>query len=336
VVVTDALILAGAVSQGAFTAGALAELLAPETQARLGLDVRRVVAASSGAVNGAFLSSHLHAGTEAAGTPLLEELWIELGDFRGVFDVSLRALGHARGISTSAKVRALFEKFIPPRAGTRPIELAVVVTNLDGEVDLVGSELATTFERCLRFSGSDFASEEGLARVFDAVVASAAFPVVFEPVTITIGARTVRCVDGGVCNDTPIKYALGNGADIDRIFIVTPFPSVQRAGSELQGVALLSQLGDALVQERLYRDLREAHEVNRALRALERALPLSSLRERALAALGWSGRRVLDIVEIRPRETLKGDSFAGFFSRRLREDYVRAGRDAAREALGLL
>jgi hypothetical protein len=180
---------------------------------------------------------------------LLEELWIELGDFRGVFDVSLRALGHARGISTSAKVRALLEKFIPARAGIRPIELAVVVTNLDGEVDLVGSELATTFERCLRFSGSDFASDEGLARVFEAVVASAAFPVVFEPVTMTIGARRVRCVDGGACNNTPIKYALGDGADIDRIFIVAPFPSVQRASSNIEGVALLSQLGDALVQE---------------------------------------------------------------------------------------
>ena len=332
---TDALILAGAVSQGAFTAGALAELLAPETQERLGLDVRRVVAASSGAVNGAFLSSHLHAGTEAAGIPLLEELWIELGDFRGVFDVSLRALGHARGISTSAKVRALLEKFIPPRQGSRPIELDVVVTNLDGEVDIVGSELATTFERCLHFSGSDFASDDGLVKVFDAVVASAAFPVVFEPVTMTIGARTVRCVDGGTCNNTPIKYALGGAADIDRIFIIAPFPSVQRVGSDLEGVALLSQLGDALVQERLYRDLREAYEVNRALRALERALPLSSLRERALAALGWSGRRVLDIVEIRPRETLEGDAFAGFFSQRLREDYVRAGHDAARASLGL-
>jgi hypothetical protein len=84
----------------------------------------------------------------------------------------------------------------------------------------------------------------------------------------------------------------------------------------------------------LYRDLREAYDVNRALRALERALPISSLRERALAALGWSGRRVLDIVEIRPHETLEGDAFAGFFSRRLREDYVRAGRHAARDALG--
>ena len=332
---TDALILAGAVSQGAFTAGALAELLAPETQARLGLDVRRVVAASSGAVNGAFLCSHLHAGSEAAGIPLLEEFWIELGDFRGVFDVSLRALGRARGISTSAKVRALLEKFIPPRAGTRPIELAVVVTNLDGEVDLVGSELATTFERCLRFSGSDFASEEALAKVFDTVIASAAFPVVFEPVTITIGARTVRCVDGGVCNDTPVKYALGNGADIDPIFIVTPIPSVSAGLQARRRRAPLSARRHARAGEVVPRPERGVRR-QPGLRALERALPISSLRERALAALGWSGRRVLDIVEIRPRETLKGDAFAGFFSRRLRADYVRAGRDAAREAVGRL
>jgi predicted acylesterase/phospholipase RssA len=252
---TDALVLAGAVAKGAFTAGALAALFEPATQERLELDVRRVVAASSGAMNGAFLASHLHDGSEAAAMPLLEELWTEFGDFRDVFDVSFGALAHGRGISTGKKVRALLERFIPPREGTRPTELAVVVTNMSGEVDTVGSERATTYERCLRFSGEAFESSERLSSVFDAVVASSAFPFLFEPASITIGAREVPCVDGGVCNNTPIKYALGGGSDVDRIFVVAPYPSVQTNAPEFHGVALFSHLGEMLAQER-YLELR--------------------------------------------------------------------------------
>jgi predicted acylesterase/phospholipase RssA len=329
----DAVILSGAVAKGAFTAGALAELFAPETQARCGLDVRRVVAASAGALNGAFLASRLRDGSEAAAMPVLEELWLELGDFRDVFDVSLGALARARGISTSKKVRALLDRFIEPRGGTRPIELALVVTNMDGEVDIVGSELATTYERCVRFSGEAFDDAEALSDLFDTVVASAAFPLVFEPATLRLGAREVRCVDGGVCNNTPIKYALDGAPDIDRVFVITPYPSVQMNAPNLHGAALLSHLGEMLVQERLFRDLRNAHKVNRALRALEHAMPLRALRERVLTAFGWAGRRVIQIVEVRPPVALDGDAFAGFFSRRLREDYVHAGREAARAAL---
>jgi predicted acylesterase/phospholipase RssA len=330
---TDALILAGAVAKGAFTAGALAELFDPFGHGERPIDVRRIVAASSGAVNGAFLASRLRNGTVAAAMPLLEELWIELGDYRSVFDVSARTIASARGLSSSRKVRALLERFIPPCAGDRPIELAVVVSNMDGEVDLVGTELATTYERCVRFSGPSFASHERLERVYDAVIASSAFPFVFEPATLTLGARRVQCVDGGVCNNTPVRYALRNGEDIDRVFIIAPYPSVLPPTPDLHGYGLASHFGDMLVQERLFRDLREAYEVNRALLALERALPLSSIRERALAALGWSDRRVIEFVEIRPREPLEGDGFAGFFSKRLREDYVRAGAAAARRAL---
>ncbi len=325
---SDALILTGAVAKGAFTAGALAELFHPATQARLGLDLRCVVATSSGAVNGAFLASHFRAGTEAAAMPLLEELWIEFGDFRDVFDMSAAGIASGRGISTGKKVRALLERFVKPRRGSRSIDLAVVVANVSGEVDTVGSVPATTYERCLRFSGPTFDSYESLAPLLDAIVASAAFPVVFEPALVTIDSRPARCVDGGVCNNTPIKYALDGSEDVDRIFVLAPYPAVQVTPPDLRGIALLSHLGDMLVQERLFRDLREAHEVNRALKALECALPLPSLRERALAAIGWSERRVIEIVEVRPPAALEGEPFAGFFSRRLREDYVRAGHAA--------
>ena len=34
----------------------------------------------------------------------------------------------------------------------RPIDLAVVVANINGEVDIVDRELATTYERCVHFT----------------------------------------------------------------------------------------------------------------------------------------------------------------------------------------
>ena len=69
----DALVLAGAVSQGAFTAGALAELLSPAVAERLNLDVRRIVGASSGALNGAFLARAIREGDAPEAVLALEE-----------------------------------------------------------------------------------------------------------------------------------------------------------------------------------------------------------------------------------------------------------------------
>ena len=134
-------------------------------------------------------------------------------------------------------------------------------------------------------------------------------------------------------NNSPVKYALDGDASIDRVFVIAPYPAVQSAAPDLRGTALLLHIGEMLVQERLYRDLREAHEVNRALRAIERALPFPNIKQRALDAIGWADRRIVTIVEVRPERPLEGSAFAGFFSRRLRASYVRQGREAARTAL---
>jgi hypothetical protein len=48
---------------------------------------------------------------------------------------------------------------------------------------------------------------------------------------------------------------------------------------------------------------------------------------------GPSQARRLDIIQVRPQQELKGNSFSGFFSRDLREEYIEAGRKAATEAL---
>src|SRR5262249_48747438 len=69
-------------------------------------------------------------------------------------------------------------------------------------------------------------------------------------------------------------------------------------------------------------------EVNRALCELEARLAPDALKT-ALEALRWHKRRRIEIVELRPPHPLEGGSFDGFFSRALRESYVRAGEAAA-------
>ena len=85
-----------------------------------------------------------------------------------------------------------------------------------------------------------------------------------------------------------------------------------------------------LVEERLYRDLRNAYESNAALARLAKAVPDEGLRAQVLDALGWSGRKPVAIVEIRPGTDLPGGTFDAFFSRDLREQYVASGKAAAR------
>jgi hypothetical protein len=88
-------------------------------------------------------------------------------------------------------------------------------------------------------------------------------------------------------------------------------------------------MADMLVEERLFRDLREAYAVNETLARLAEVVPDETLRARVMESLGWKGRKPITIVELRPSAPLPGEMFDGFFSRELRETYVKSGRDAA-------
>lgn len=98
---SDAILLSGAVAKGAFGAGALRVLVrAP------GLDVRRIVAASSGALNAAYLAGALAAGTERTSLDGLANLWLDHGTFGDAFDVSPRGIVSLEGLSSNAKLLA--------------------------------------------------------------------------------------------------------------------------------------------------------------------------------------------------------------------------------------
>jgi hypothetical protein len=188
------------------------------------------------------------------------------------------------------------------------------------------------------FQGEDFATAAGLERVFTAAVASAAFPLVFAPVEIDgIGP----CVDGGAVNNTPMKWALDGplGAEIDAVVVVSNAVEHRTVTPDVTGLApLAGHLADMLIEERLYRDLKEAAQTNAGLAALDRMVADGRLTPALLCeikqVLGLADRRAVDIICIRPTNELPGNAFAGFFDAGLRREYLDLGFDRGLEVLG--
>jgi len=319
--------------KGAFSAGALSVLSEPENMARYAIDFRRIVGASSGALNGVYYAAAIRDGTEASAGPQLAQLWLDDATIRGAFDFSLHDLVVGLGVSSSEKVLSLLREQIQPATGRRPIELRIIVTNASGEtIDVAGSP-ATTFEHIVDGADADFDTTESLERIFTAVAASAALPGVYAPVPMDLDGRTVQGFDGGIVDDAPLGHALDGAPDIERVFVCAPFPRVRTEPANLHGLALAGHIFDLLVQERLIRDLQRVADANRVLDQLPSLVASAEERARLLAALGWAGRRAVQLVEIRPDADLPGNAFAGFTSLELRRQYVQAGVEAAQRAL---
>jgi predicted acylesterase/phospholipase RssA len=323
----DAFVIAGAVAKGGFAGGALRALTSPE--ARLTLDVRRIVGTSSGALSAAYLAAGVRAGSFAYAATTLADLWINEATVRAL-DFSPRGLVSRSGLSTVDHLRALLAAQIRPLPQQHHrIELRVVAANMAGSLGWIAGQPATTFEHVFAFDGGVFDDEERLEDLYTAVCASSAVPGVFVPVEASIAGRVAPCLDGGAVNNAPLKHALGPARDVARVFVISPFPRVLDGVPNLQGVELAAHLGDVLISERLFRDLREAHSVNLALARLEAALHQPEHRAAALEALGWTGRRRVEIVEIRPPTPLPGGAFDGLLSHDLRLKYIAAGEQAA-------
>jgi predicted acylesterase/phospholipase RssA len=333
---SDALVLAGSVAKGAFTAGALSVLSEPGTKAHLDLDIARIVGASSGAINGVYYAAAIRAGSEALAGQRLAQLWLDDATVRGAFDLSLRDIVGGLGLSNSKKLLELLRSQIPPSEGRHPIELRIVVTNASGEPISANGSMATTYEHVVAANGSDFDTAQSLERLFTAVTASAALPGVYAPVPIELDGRIVQGLDGGIVDDAPLGRALEGAPDIARVFVCVPFPRVRTEPPDLHGLGLASHVFDLLVDERLIRDLRRVADTNRVLSQLPSLVQNPEERTALLEALGWAGRRPVQIVEIRPAAELPGNAFSGFTSLELRRQYVQAGIDAARRVVASL
>jgi predicted acylesterase/phospholipase RssA len=330
---SDALVLLGAVAKGAFSAGALALLSSSVVRAQHGIQFRRVVAASSGALNGVYYANAIRTGAEDGAGTRLSEIWLEHATLRGAIEFNLRDAVAERGFSDAGKIFALLRRYVPPSQSAHPIDLRLVVTIADGEVAESNGSPATTFEHVVDLKQQDFALPESIERVYEAAAASAALPVLYAPVPLRLNGHLAQGLDGGFLNDGPLGLALGG---VDRIFVVIPFPRVAHEPPDLRGRALISHLFDMLVRERLFRDIGRVTRDNRVLERLEARVPDRQQRAEILETLGWQGRRPVQVVEIRPDRELPGDAFSGFWSRELRELYIRAGVESAEGALAAL
>ncbi len=325
-----AVILAGAVAKGAFEAGVL-KVLARELAATDGRIVR-IVAASSGALNGTLLASAAHAGNLLEGTSNLADLWVREGGLFHAFHLNLGDVFRLEGISDQRQLLELMSSHVKPRPSGADVELRIIVASLAGSTGNIGSAPATTHERMFRFTKTSFESQRGLDEVFRVAAASASFPGAFAP--MDLGPSVGPCIDGGSVNNAPIKQALEDSA-ADTIVVIGA--TVENAPpGPLQGVTgvnLAGRVADILIDERLYRDLREAEDVNGGLAKLDALGLHPDTLAQVKSAIGWTGRRSISIIRVRPLDPLPGNAFSGFVSTSLRERYVALGEERARTVL---
>ena len=175
---TRAFVLSGGASLGASQVG-MAQVLYEE-----GIHPDLIVGSSVGAINGAWLAG-------GCSPDELAERWLSLRRqdlFPARLSLGFRAfLGRSDHYVSDAGLRRLLERHTNfARLEDAPIPLAVVTTEVP--------------------SGAEVVLRHGPA--VDAVLASAALPAVFPPVTID--GRVL--IDGGVVNNTPITTAIELGA----------------------------------------------------------------------------------------------------------------------------
>jgi NTE family protein len=320
-------ILAGGVVKSAFEAGAL------EVLTSRGVRPRHVVAASSGALNGIVYAAALRAGVEREATARLETLWIEEGNWRHSIDLSVRAILRRQGIATTKKLVELMRREVEPLAAlpaVRPVTFTVVITSFNGQTHPIDGHPTTTFESEQTFGADDYASAAAREQMYEVCAASAAFPFLFAPVEVP---GTGPCADGGAVNNTPIGIAIDAGAE--RVILIAPTPADVPPSGAGHGFDLASQLGEILVGERLYRELHHTARVNRKLAGIDRMVADGQLTAAQASAvkdvLGW--KRLVEVISIRPATPLAGNVFTGLVCRKLRADYVAAGRTSAVLAL---
>jgi NTE family protein len=323
-----AIVLAGAGTHGSFEAGALEVLL------QAGHRFGTVVGSSAGALNGSLLATATRAGQELDLASALPQTWLDHTGFWDVFTPSLSGILELSGFSTQSKLLAQVEEMASrwlPGAGA-PVRLVIIVAALEGRPTEVDGRPATTYEQAITFANADFDNPQSRQPIYQAAVASGAVPLVFVPVEVPgLGP----CADGGLVDNTPIKRALAD-PEVTRVFVVVPYPSPVDPPPPRHGLDYVAHVLDIFIQERLTRDLKDAAETNRQLAALDGlSKDLSpQILQNLRSALGFERKRQVEIVQVRPPQTLAGNQLSGFGNREKTQAQIDSGRAAARAAIG--
>lgn len=295
-----ALVFTGAVSLGSFEAGVACELvkyIQEQDNPKLEIDV--IVGTSAGALTGALTALSLVMGTDPA---RIEEAWLSVQ-----LDDLLRLKPGDRSLLSSSKVESLIADYIGPPppgrqkypAGSRDVNLVVVVTNLDGiryHILRTGNDefsvSAIGYEDALRFRIEP--GYQDWDRLRSAVRASSAYPAAFEHKTllrasdefrkvaqynfVTEQTKAFKCSDGGIVNNQPLNRAIEVVNDLpvddakdsgERIFLVVD-PAPPRADTMTHDDYGVFDVVSKAVwtiprNQTLYKDILVLEKVNRRL-----------------------------------------------------------------------
>lgn len=328
------LVLAGAVTQGAFGAGAVCTLA--ERRPR----ILQIAGTSSGALNAVLVAAGVATGELANAASVLARLWLDHGSWNDVAHVKVGDWFHARGVFDTTRLSAVVQEGLGEVVGARgqsrvtaPVRVTLVTTNLDGIRRADSVVPLPTYEQPIAFTESDLLDPARWPVIANAAVASATFPGVFSP-TRAAAAGGAPCIDGGAVNNAPISYVLRD-PEVRKVVVVTSESSQLEIKPDFGGADLAAKIADVLIHERVAYDLLAAHKANKRYDAIRRALDESSIpsevRSRVLAACGY---RPLELYLVHPEAPLSGDAFSGFFSRAQRSGYVEAGKRAEMTRLG--
>lgn len=294
-----ALVFTGALSLGSFEAGVAYEIVKYiQEEENPGIEIDVVVGTSAGALTGAMMAMALVNGADPQ---ILEESWLSVK-----LEDLLMLNSRDKSILSGSKVEQIVSRYIAPLdeskiryKSTQPINLAAVVTNLDGVKYSIqrarGKEFSISaigYEDAVRFNiTKDFSDWE---RLRSAVTASSSFPVAFEHKKLlreqreykrnqihNFNGETTRyfnCSDGGIVNNQPLSMAIeivndlpiyGSDEGYERIFLVVD-PSPPEADLlSLKEYSLFDVASKALWtiprNQTLFKDLLLLEKVNRRI-----------------------------------------------------------------------
>lgn len=219
---STAVVLSGGANLGAVHVGMLRALV------EHGVTPDLIVGTSVGAVNGGYVASRW----DRDGIDGLDALWTGLRR-QDIFPTRLLGgflgfIGRTDHMIPNDGLRGLVERQLDfARLGDSPIALHVVATNL-----------LTGLDR--RFSTGD---------AVDAILASAAIPAIFPPITID----GIPYIDGGVVNNTPISHAVELGAS--DVWVLPAGTACGLEAAPTSSLAMALQALSLLINRRLQRDI---------------------------------------------------------------------------------
>jgi NTE family protein len=321
------LVLAGAVAQGAFGAGAVTALAKKRPR------ILQIAGTSSGALNASLVAAGVVAGNLERATSVLTTLWLDHGSWADIAHVRVGDWFHARGLLDTQRLSEIVQEGISEIlngsavSAKAPVTLTLVTTNLDGRPRPDGVVPLPTYEQPIVFTEKDFIDPAKWPEIANAAVASATFPGIFAP-TKADAAGGAPCIDGGAVNNAPISYVLKD-SQVGRVVVVTSESSQVEVKPDFGGTDLVAKVADAIVHERIAYDLVTAHKANKRYEAIGRALDESNVSPDAKArVLLASGYRPVELYLVHPDPPLAGDGFSGFFDRAQRNSYIEAGERA--------